>query len=397
MREVKDSGRFIFGRDAPEAYIDDINSNPSKPRNMLNDTRDTESMSPDRLYTYSMGISEIRANNNTYEESNAFVTKPIQVHENVLQISLDSVEEHPVFDEISGRANDRQTSVEYYVSMQSNPNLADWIPILPEQTEHIKSERLFFDGVNATTLFPFQISTVEVFRDGIRLKEEDYYILNNQQVQLTTINRDVIYTVNYTPNTFVKNPYLIEVNDYKYNTTRMTEEFPQGTDVNKTITLSHVPYIDREKIIQEENYNPSTSDYKPIEVDIVSSRIQGPNGTLVNYVPSYKMREGEPYMNNKTLYLDNSWSDMKRYNLEEGYLGIDYYQYKNKITLAEHINIPMIIENEKETPGTGTIRVSYDALATEFRLKVILRRNTQKEITTTPKLKEYKLNFKATR
>lgn len=397
MREVKDSGRFIFGRDAPEAYIDDIDSNPSKPKNMLNDTRDTESMSPDRLYTYSMGISEIRANNNTYEESNAFVTKPIQVHENVLQISLDSVEEHPVFDEISGRANDRQTSVEYYVSMQSNPNLADWIPILPEQTEHIKSERLFFDGVNATTLFPFQISTVEVFRDGIRLKEEDYYILNNQQVQLTTINRDVIYTVNYTPNTFVKNPYLIEVNDYKYNTTRMTEEFPQGTDVNKTITLSHVPYIDREKIIQEENYNPSTSDYKPIEVDIVSSRIQGPNGTLVNYVPSYKMREGEPYMNNKTLYLDNSWSDMKRYNLEEGYLGIDYYQYKNKITLTEHINIPMIIENEKETPGTGTIRVSYDALATEFRLKVILRRNTQKEITTTPKLKEYKLNFKATR
>lgn len=397
MREVKDSGRFIFGRDAPEAYIDDIDSNPSKPKNMLNDTRDTESMSPDRLYTYSMGISEIRANNNTYEESNVFVTKPIQVHENVLQISLDSIEEHPVFDEISGRANNRQTSIEYYVSMQSNPNLADWIPILPKQTEHVKSERLFFDGVNATTLFPFQISTLEVFRDGIRLKEEDYYILNNQQVQLTTINRDVIYTVNYTPNTFVKNPYLIEINDYKYNTTRMTEEFPQGTDVNKTITLSHVPYIDREKIIQEENYNPSTSDYKPIEVDIVNSRIQGPNGTLVNYVPSYKMREGEPYMNNKTLYLDNSWSDMKRYNLEEGYLGIDYYQYKNKITLAEHINIPMIIENEKETPGTGTIRVSYDALATEFRLKVILRRNTQKEITTTPKLKEYKLNFKATR
>lgn len=397
MREVKDSGRFIFGRDAPEAYIDGIDSNPSKPENMLNDTRDTESMSPDRLYTYSMGISEIRANNNTYEESNAFVTKPIQVHENVLQISLDSVEEHPVFDEISGRANDRQTSVEYYVSMQSNPSLADWIPILPEQTEHIKSERLFFDGVNATTLFPFQISTVEVFRDGVRLKEEDYYILNNQQVQLTSINRDVIYTVNYTPNTFVKNPYLIEINDYKYNTTRMTEEFPQGTDVNKTITLSHVPYIDREKIIQEENYNPSTSDYKPIEVDIVNSRIQGPNGTLVNYVPSYKMREGEPYMNNKTLYLDNSWSDMKRYNLEKGYLGIDYYQYKNKITLAEHINIPMIVENEKETPGTGTIRVSYDALATEFRLKVILRRNTQKEITTTPKLKEYKLKFKATR
>lgn len=397
MREVKDSGRFIFGRDAPEAYTDDIDSNPSKPKNMLNDTRDTESMSPDRLYTYSMGVSEIRANNNTYEESNAFVTKPIQVHENVLQISLDSIEEHPVFDEISGRANDRQTSIEYYVSMQSNPNLADWIPILPKQTEHVKSERLFFDGVNATTLFPFQISTLEVFRDGIRLKEEDYYILNNQQVQLTTINRDVIYTVNYTPNTFVKNPYLIEINDYKYNTTRMTEEFPQGTDVNKTITLSHVPYIDREKIIQEENYNPSTSDYKPIEVDIVNSRIQGPNGTLVNYVPSHKMREDEPYMNNKTLYLDNSWSDMKRYNLEEGYLGMDYYQYKNKITLAEHINIPMIIENEKETPGTGTIRVSYDALATEFRLKVILRRNTQKEITTTPKLKEYKLNFKATR
>lgn len=396
MSEIRDSGRFVFNEKNPVQFLREGQLIPSKPDNMENDTEESESYSPDGLYTYSMGINQIEANNNTYEESSVFVTKPIALNENVLEVTLNALEEHPVFDEVSGRAAVNQTSIEYYIAIKDNPSPNDWISILPRETKEVKGERLFFDGINAETLFPFQLDSVRVYKDGLIIEKPEYYVLNTQSIQVEHLNRDAIYTIDYTPNTFASNPYIIEINDYKYDIERMTEEF-DGTDINKTLTLNHVPYIDKEKLLEEEDFNPNTSQYRPVDVSIVDASIQAPNGRSVNYVPPTFLRDGEPYMANKTLYLDNSWSELQRYNLETGYLGIDYFQNKNKITLAEHINIPMIEENERETPGTGTIRVSYDALVTEFRLKVILRRNTQKEITATPRLKEYQLNFKSIR
>lgn len=397
MTEVNDSGRFVFNKSKPISYTKARDGNPSKPDNIKNEDGSNESFRPKNLYTYSMGIAEIEAKNNSYEEVNVYVSRPIKINENVLEVSIDTLEEHPVFDEVSGRASKRQTSVEYYLSLNDKPTISDWIPILPEGTKKVNGERLLVDGINAETLFPFRMHTVVVYENGVKLDKIKYHILNTQEIQLEEYNADRVYTVDYEPNVFVKNPYALEVNDYKYKTERIIETFPRGTDINKTITLKHVPYVDREKLLKENNYNPNTSEYKPLVVEIENASIRNAQGISKNYVPPIKGGEGEPYMNNKTLYLDNSWSQMKPYNLEEGYLGLDYYQYKNKITFANHINIPMIEENEQETPGTGTIKVSYDALVTNFRLKIILRRNTQKEITATPRVKEYELKFKSTR
>lgn len=397
MSGVSDSGRFVFNKSKPISYIGAREGNPSKPDNIENKEGVNESYSPKDLYTYSMGIAEIEANNSSYEEVNIYVSKPIKINENVLEVSIDTLEEHPVFDEVSGRASKRQTSVEYYLSLNDKPTINDWIPILPEGTTHIKGERLLIDGINAKTLFPFRMHTVVIYEDGIKLDKIKYHVLNSQEVQLEEYNTDRVYTIDYEPNSFVKNPYTLEVNDYKYKTERITESFPRGTDSNKTITLKHVPYIDREKLLEVDNYNPNTSEYRPVVVEIEDASIRNAQGISKNYVPPVKGEDGDPYMNNKTLYLDNSWSQMNNYNLEEGYVGLDYYQNKNKITFANHINIPMIEENEKETPGTGTIKVSYDALVTNFRLKIILRRNTQKEVTATPRVKEYELKFKSTR
>ena len=420
MRQFKDSGRFVFNLDNPLIFLQNEslgesrpgglgnqtgvgsnNSNtqttPHKPDNMPVVTVTGEEKSPDSLYTYSMGISGIQAHNNNYDETNAFVTKPIRLNENILEVTIDSVEEHPVFQEVSGRASSRQTSVEYYISLKETPSLNDWIPILPKQTKKVLGERLMFRYLHAETLFPFNLNSVSVYKDGLLMDKKDYYILNSQNIQIENVDTDSIYTIDYEPNVYIKNPYKVEVNDYKKKTERITEDFKEGTDVNKTLTLKHVPYIDKERLSQEEGFNPNTSNYQPVQVSIVDARIQGSAGRLINYVPPKMESLDSPYMMNRTLYLDNSWSDLKRYNLEEGYLGLDYYQHKNKITLAEHINIPMIAENERETPGTGTIRVSYDALVTSFRLKIIVRRNTQQEITVSPRVKEYKLNFKSTR
>lgn len=396
-KEIKDSGRFIFNKDTPLLYRRQGQLIPGKPDNMETDGNQSESFTPDGLYTYSIGISEIQANNVNYDESNAFVTKPIELNENVLEVVLDSIEEHPVFEEVSGRAASQQTSVEYYLSLKKRPGLNDWHPILPRQTKKVKGERLFFEGISATTLFSFQMNSIVVYKDGVKLDKSMYYILNKQAIQIDYVDSDSVYTVDYSPDTFTKDPYTFEVNDFKFQTERIVEEFPEGTDINKTITLRHVPYIDKERLLQEEDYNPNTSDYRPIDVSIVQANIQIPNGGATNYVPPTKEIEDRPYMVNKSLYLDNSWSEMEHFDLEKGYLGIDYFQHKNKITLAEHINVPMIEENMTETPGTGTIRVSYDALVTAFRLKIVLRRNTKKEKTASPRVKEFTLNFKATR
>lgn len=397
MSKVEDSGHFIFNKER-SPLRERMNQNPSKPDNMRRESINKNTGIPDSLYTYSMGISQIEAKNNSYEEENIYVSKPIKINENVLEVSLDALEEHPVFDEVSGRTSKQQTSVEYYISIDEKPSLNDWIPILPKNIDKVKSERLFFEGITAKTLFSFRMNTIEVYRDGLKLNGSDYNILNNQQIQIENVDTSRIYTVNYSPNTYTNDPYRISINDYKYKTERIEEEFPRGTDINKSIKLKHVPYIDREQLLKEENFNPNTSNYKPVEVYIKDASIRDGLGGSTNYVPAKKPKDDNmPYMNNKTLYLDNSWSRMKPFNLEEPYLGLDYYQYKDKITFASHINIPMIEENEHETPGTGTIVVSYDAIITEFRLKIILRRNTQKEITATPRVKEYSVRLKSIR
>lgn len=398
MTKVNDSGRFIFNKKTEPGY-DEKNfvNNPSKPENMANENIRNDTFAPKSLYTYSMGFSEIQANNNTYQDTNVYVSKPIKINENVLEVSLNALEEHPTFDEVSGKASSKQTSVEYYIAMNDKPSVNDWLPILPENKNKVKSERLMFNGINAKTLFPFKMHTVVIYKDGVKMKKESYYILNNQEVQIVDYNNNQIYTIDYKPNSFTKNPYVIEINDFRYNIEKITEEFPEGTDSNKTISLRHVPYIDKERIVNLKNFDPNDNMYKPIDVSIVNASIRNGDGISKNYVSSDNKNDRNPYTCNKTLYLDNSWSDMKRYNLEEEYYGLDYYQYKNKLTFADHINVPMIEENEQETPGTGTIRVSYDALVTNFRLKIILRRNSQREITATPRVKEYELKFKSTR
>lgn len=416
MREIKDSGRFVFNLKNPLIYLNNqssgkntsvpispnethkgVQTSPHKPDNMPIETINNEEKTPASLYTYSMGIAGIQANNNTYSEANAFVTKPIKLNENILEVTLDSLEEHPVFDEVSGRASKKQTSVEYYISLKEKPSLEDWLPILPRETKKVSGERLFFDTLYAETLFPFRLGTVSVYKNGVLLPSSKYFVLNSKRIQLESVDDKSIYTIDYTPDVYNNNPYKVEVNDYRLSTERIVEEFPEGTDTNKTVTLKHVPYINKELLLEEDGFNPNESDYQPIQVSIVDSQIRGLNGRTVNYVPPKREDVELPHMVNKTLYLDNSWSDLERYDLEKGYLGIDYFQHKNKITLAEHINIPMIEENERETPGTGTIRVSYDALVTAFRLKIVLRRNTEREKTASPRVKEYKLNFKATR
>ena len=396
MSKRKDPGLFVF-KENEKKQTSEV-SYPGKPftRASANENSDL-SLRPTSLYEYSMGLKNIEASYATYQEAEVFVSKPIPIKESVMEVELGANEEHPVFDSLSGEALDRRTSVEYYVSYKQKPTPSDWLPILPKNEKMVRGERLFLSAGRAELRFPAQMQTLKVYENGLLLPKERFLIMNSQEVSIPNASSNSIYTVSYQPNEYKQNPWTIQLNDYKQYVQRMTEVFEKGTDINKTIELSYSPYIDLEKILSDENYNPNTSAYKPIEVRLINADIQTKNRTIRKVVEPYRPELlDEAYTYNKTLYLDKSWSDMKQHNLsgEEYYGGFDYYHHKNKLTFTEHFDVKRLPENMPHTHGNADIEVSYDALVTDFRLKIILRRNTTTEVTATPKVNDYQLRFK---
>lgn len=388
-----DTAEFIF-RDDKQQVEQTLAPYPSKPHdNIRSNTSDHEEHRPVNLYEYSMGIKNIEASHITYGESEVYVSKPLKVYGNVMEVELDALEEHPVFDELNGQSIDRQTSVEYYMSYKQRPTANDWIPILPQSTRTVKGERCLFEGSRANLRFPSLMNTIEVFENGVRMNRNDYEIMNNQEIHIPRRDTGSIYTVNYEPDVYRRNPHILQIQDYKDYTTRMTETF-EGTDVNKTIHLEYTPFIDMEKVLQAGEYNPNTSDYQPIQVRLTNANIQRQGNQVVGLVEPYQGQTDIPFTYNKTLYKDKSWSQLQPYSLTEPYNGFDYYHHKNRLTFTEHFNVPRIPENRQSSHGNATIEVTYDALVTDFRLKMILRRNTAVENTATPKVKEYKIRFK---
>lgn len=396
---VKDPALFIF-QDTERMGEMSPTGGPAKPSdNIKEETDSSVEYRPISLYEYSLGLKNIQAEYITYKEAQAFVTKPVHLYGNVLEVELEASEEHPHFDRTSELDVNLRTSVEYYISYVQKPAVNDWLPILPKGQEEVLGERLFFNNNRATLRFSAKMPTIRVYQNGIEMPRGAFTLLNKQELSLEQPNDESIYTVNYTPDSYQQNPWTIQLMDYKEQTQRITEIF-HGTDTQKTIHLDYTPFIDTERMLSEENYNPNTSAYRPIEVQLVNGSIQGRNNTLKKLVEPYrKDLEQEAYTYNKTLYLDKSWSDMKDYSLdtENYYGGFDYFHHENKLTFTEHFNVPRLQENLPYTHGNADIEVSYDALVTDFRLKIILRRNTETETTVTPKVNDYKLRFKTAR
>lgn len=353
---------------------------------------------PDSLYVYSLGIKDIQATSIQYDEKQAYVTKPLNVTGNVMEIELETAEEHPVFDELNGKALGQQTSLEYYITYKDRPTVTDWIPILPLGEEEVIGERLM-PNLNGQCELRFTaiISSIKCYANGLLMENGTYTITGEEALVLNNYNPSTIYTVSYEPNPYRHDPWTFKLSDYKKDVKRITETFTRGTAYNKTLELSYSPFIDLSKIREEEDYNPNTSNYQPIEVFLKNAQIQGPGNTILNEIQPYVPdKEDVAFTYNKTLYEDKSWSDMKNYNLttQNNYLGFDYYQWGNKLVFTEHFNVPNLPENRHHTHGNADIEVNYDVLVTNFRLKVILRRNTSSSRTATPKLETFKVLFK---
>lgn len=357
-------------------------------------TGNGENITATNMFEYMMGIKEVALEYQNFAERQALVTKPIEVVGNVKEIELVTNENHPVFDSVGGVASTRQTSIEYYISYKDNPSQGDWISILPQGQINVVGERLFFNGIQAILRFPSEVQTIKLYKNGIALSKDEFVIINSSTVSLKNMSPHHIYTADYKPDATKRNPWTIALDDFKSDVRRAKETF-EGTAYNKTIQLSYYPYIDYEMINSMEDYNPNTSEYQPISVKLIDGSIAGPRNTRLQTVFPFSETE-KTYTYNKTLYKDKSWSEMKDYSLDPDdlYTAFDYYQWKNKVVFTETFNAAQIAENHQHTHGNATIEIEYDYLATNFRMKAILRRNSSSEIAATPELLNYSIKFK---
>lgn len=397
MATAKDPGLFIFQETIDKTPTSNT-LNPSKPiDNRTSGIVAEVPQTPVNMYEYSLGIKDIQAKHITYGERQAYVSKPLEIPGNVMEIELEATEEHPIFDAVSGKATPRRTSIEYSISYKDKPSIADWVPLLPTGQKTVSGERLFFVNKDAELRFPAKIETIVVYANGLKLNDKDVTLLSNQGLTIAGYSTGIVYTVDYTPDSYKKDPWVFKLNDYKSEAQTIVETFKNGTAFNKTITLGHYPFVDMQKVLAEDNYNPNTSTYKPMKVRLTNASIQGKSRNVLKLVEPY--REDlldDAYTYNKSLYKDKSWSELKNYSIDEAnyYGGFDYYQWKNKLTFTENFNVKQLQENLDYTHGNSEIEVTYQTLISNFRLKIVLRRNTAEELTASPKVSDYRLRFK---
>jgi hypothetical protein len=357
-------------------------------------------------FEYMYGIKDLQIRHNQYQNKSVYVSTPIKVDGNVMQVSLHSIEEHPLFDELNGAAADRQTSVEYYIAPISTnpaPALDEWMPILPEDVTTIKSEFIIFgSGTTADLRFPALIGSKEtpvMYKNGIAMSEDDWsFVDGGYKVQLLVAKDQLgIYTLDYTPNAQFYNPWILDLNMKGSTPTKTSQLFPTGTNHNKTITLDKYPYVNYELINTTNGYEPNTSSYVPVKITLQDAGIIGPNRTTYTQVLPYDGSGKQlSYTKNITNYKTGIHEDLKGYSIDSAspYNGFEYYQVGNQLFFSETFNKADIYTNEEVSHGNATIKVDYEYLSSQFRVKIILRRNSTDENTLTPIVHEYALKFK---
>lgn len=354
-------------------------------------------------YEYMYGLRDIDIGYEQYQERAIFVSEPIIAEGNVVEMTLSAREEHPRFDSLNGAAAHRQTSAEYYIaSVGDNPNPApeDWMPILPEGETKVFSERLMFASEQTAGLrFPAWIGEASaLYVDGIKMDADDWaFIDGGYAVQLMRPRQHgAIYAIDYTPNAAFHNPWHIDVSQLNIETKEKIEVFPEGTDHNQTIVLEEYPYVDLEQVNQTTDYDPNTSDYKPLQVTLKNADIVGIGRTRFRTVEPQNNTQQQVYTRNITDYKEGIEHALRKYSIdrEAPYNVFEYKHDGRRLHFSEPFNRANIYDNERYAHGNAEIEVKYQYLSRAFRVKVILRRNSTDADTLAPIVHNYQLKFK---
>jgi hypothetical protein len=351
-------------------------------------------------YEYVYGIKDLRITGNEFAEKSIYVSKPMEIDGNVMQVSIQAIEEHPLFSSTSGESAERQTSVEYYISYVDNPSQEDWYPILPEGEKEILCELLIFDTARTATLrFPaltYSDPTPKVFKDGIEFKDWAF-TGGGMKVQLL-VDQAVgsIYTIRYTPNTEIVDPWILDIHEQGLKLAKQTDVFSQGTSHNKTVTLSKYPYLNYDVINTSDVFDANGVDYRPIGVTLRNANIAAPNKVILKEILPQIGSSLEARTLNVTDYKTRKPMAPKIYSLDKiaPYNKFEYVHEGKKLTFSETFNKAEVITNQDVNHGNAEIVVEYDYLVSNFRVKIILRRTGPGVNSVSPNVHQYTLKYK---
>lgn len=325
-------------------------------------------------YEYQYGFYNIAVNKNEYQSTGVYVTNPI-VNANIHRGYLETVEEHPVLDEIGIPV----TSIEYYLTDRETPGPEDWHPILPQNIKDVLSELLvvkFENGAyKAKTRFAIK-KILSVRKNGRPLLPSRHYTMSGRNITIIDYDLSSVYTVEYTPD---ESAYYVDflqlyTKNGKTVTRLKTDSFDRLQNGNKVILQSH-PFIDKQMLnAQSLSYNPSylSNSYLPMTVEVTL-----PDGQRLEQPVS--VGDDSPGIVNVTDYFNPNVS------LLEPFTGSNY-QYR-------------VVGNEVKfntsLPAGSMIVVKYPYLTGPIRMKAIMRRNIHGIDGLTPFLHEYKVVFQS--
>lgn len=284
-------------------------------------------------YKYEYGIANINLEYNDYSSTGIYETDEINSISTISKIRIEDNCTHP---RISADDNEIYTDNEYYISLVSDPTFKDWIGIVPININKIECERLFDFG--GTCTFRFLAKEVFVIKESGRTLEEREYVLRTDGeyfygVNIPNFNPTMIYSVSYTP---IDSSKEININHLSSALTKNQEIiYCNGANSYELKAYPHLPYNDA------------------VDVEVLDT----------NKNKIYKQSENK--ITNTT-------------NKNEFVFNKDKFQY--------YIDANRVFFN-RDMDSRYTVKITYNTLSSMYKLKVIMRRNTNsnREITQTIK------------
>ncbi len=346
-------------------------------------------------YEYALGLYNTEIRETRYAPVGIYVSKPFQVDGNAIELSLDAIENHPVFDTL-GRVSDRQTSIEYYITYSNNPTTIEWLPILPTEQKKIRNELLIFKNrPDAKLRFKARSNMpISVYENGNLMSNSSWFIkpdYKHIQINSDRFMDNKTYTIDYVPDSNHRDPWNINFIKEGLSPTPAYEIFENGTSRNAILYLDKQPYIDYSKI--------NDTEYSPVKVTLFDANIKGPGRTAYDIVsPSGT----EAFTKNVTDYQSDIQPLLRQYDPKIGedsnptYLGFEFLHSNNKLYFTETFYNSHIVDNMTISHGNAKIKVDYELLTPSIRIKIILR-NTSELGTVSPVVSSYTLKFHVVR
>lgn len=388
-------------------------------------------------YFYLYGARRIDCLGMTYAPSSIYVSKPFELEGNVREISLEAEEEHPVIVDSHGNPinrygfNDngelvslgtplRRTSVEYYVAPVAGDEVYEWIPILPLGQREVQSEflQMSFGGTVVASVAngePFALTRFAVdvdqphqlYRDGQPVVPEYWHVAPSPDGKgsVVVIDRRLfsatsVYTMDYYP---AGTPHVVRL-DNGHVQPRQHVEYFEGAERNGRLVLTYTPYIDRERLLEDERKNQLT--YNPVRITLNPydhprrnpeiHRIMGATKAITD--PIYSTRDPNSRLSDPARLLNVTRYDSFDQPLLKPYHPLDQpptfeYFHDGRIVYLPESFRHSSIENPS-SHGQAIIEVAYEYLVSGVMVKIILRRSPV-DPSLTPVVRRYSLRFRS--